>query len=146
MDESERGKLYYMKEFREHLIQFLDELIEQFPQEPNFVLMRIFIKDQVPVHTVIGRFIRDILPYREQANRRDDQFFKQHPFLCMSHKEVEDVGRHNINYFTQLWDSDALDDNDRKIIWEWVDVFMEFGHKYYTQYGNIPGYEREDKK
>lgn len=78
--ETERGKMYYMKEFRAHLIQFLDELIEQFPHEPNFVIMRIFIKDQVPVSSVIGRFIRDILPYRDQAlNQRD--VFQGPPFL-----------------------------------------------------------------
>lgn len=143
MDETERGKMYYMKEFRTHLIQFLDELIEQFPQEPNFVIMRIFIKDQVPVSSVIGRFIRDLLPYREQANKRDDKFFKDHPFFCMSQQEVDCVGKHNIDYFTTLWDSDLLDEGDRKIIWDWMDIFMEFANKYYTQYGYVQGFERE---
>lgn len=142
--ETEQGKLYYMKEFRNHLVQFLDELIEQFPQEPNFVIMRIFIKDQVPVASVIGRFIRDILPYREQATKRDDKFFKEHPFLFMSSKDVENVGQQNIDYFTKLWDSNALDENDRRIIWDWIDIFMGFGHKYYTQYGYVPGFEPQN--
>lgn len=137
-----RGKLYYMKEFRNHLVQFLDELIEQFPNEPNFVIMRIFIKDQAPVEAVMGRFIRDILPFRKQAQERDHKFFIDHPFLFLSDEDVDSVGKENINYFTQLWQSDVLDESDREIIWSWLDIFMEFGHKYFTQYGYVPGFEK----
>lgn len=144
--ETERGKLYYMKEFRNHLIQFLDELIEQFPQEPNFVIMRIFIKDQVPVSSVIGRFIRDILPFRDQVVKRNANFFKEHPFFFISEREANDVGKHNVDYFTRLWDGDSLDENDRRIIWEWFDIFMEFGNKYYTQYGYVSGYEPKNEE
>lgn len=140
MDETESGKLYYMQEFRTHLVRFLDELIEQFPHESNFVIARIFIKDQVPVADVIGRFIRDILPFRDQAKKRDDQFFIDHPFLYMSSKDMNNVGKHNVDHFTQLWLSDCLDENDRQIIWDWVDIFMEFGHKYFSQYGYVPGW------
>jgi hypothetical protein len=140
--EVERGKMYYMKEFRNHLIQFLDELIEQFPQEPNFVIMRIFIKDQVPVASVIGRFIRDILPFREQAAKRDDAFFKEHPFFFISDKEASNIGKQHVDFLTQLWDSDQLDENDRRTIWEWFDLFMVIGNKYFSQYGYVPDYEK----
>lgn len=131
-----------MKEFRSHLVQFLDELIEQFPSEANFVIMRIFIKDQVPVTDVIGRFIRDILPFRDEAIKRDDDFFINHPFLYLSNNDLKNGGKDKVNHFTQLWMSDALDENDRKIIWDWVDIFMEFGSKYFSQYGCVPGWER----
>jgi hypothetical protein len=26
-----------------------------------------------------------------------------------------------------------------------LDIFMEFGHKYYTQYGYVAGFEKEEK-
>ena len=136
------GKIYYMKEFRNYLVQFLDELIEQFPNEPNFVIMRIFIKDQAPVEEVLGRFIRDVLPYRKQAQDRDCKFFIEHPFLFLSQEDM-DTSKEHFNYFTELWQSDVLDETDRNVIWSWVDVFMEFGHKYHTQYGYVPGYEKK---
>ena len=142
--ESTRGKLYYMQEFRSHLVQFLDELIEQFPNEPNFVIIRIFIKDQVPVADVIGRFIRDILPFREQAKKRDDKFFIEHHFLYMSNNELQKVGKGNIDHFTKLWQSDALDENDRQVIWDWVDLFMEIANKYYSQYGYVEGWVKQN--
>lgn len=134
-----------MKEFRNHLIQFLDELIEQFPAEANFVIMRIFIKDQVPIADVIGRFIRDILPFREQSKKRDDQFFIDHPFLYMSTNDMNKGGKEKIDHFSKLWLSDVLDDNDRQIIWDWVDLFMEYGGKYFSLYGYVPGWEKEIK-
>lgn len=138
------GKLYYMKEFRNYLVQFLDELIEQFPNEPNFVIMRIFIKDQIPVEDVLGRFIRDILPYRKQAQDRDDNFFIDHPFLFLSDEDLDNVGgKDKINYFTELWKSDMLDETDRQVIWSWLDIFMEFGHKYFVQYGPVAGFEKK---
>ena len=136
------GKIYYMKEFRNYLVQFLDELIEQFPNEPNFVIMRIFIKDQAPVEEVLGRFIRDVLPYRKQAQDRDCKFFIEHPFLFLSQEDM-DTSKEHFNYFTELWQSDVLDETDRNVIWSWVDVCMEFGHKYHTQYGYVPGYEKK---
>lgn len=136
------GKIYYMKEFRNYLVQFLDELIEQFPNEPNFVIMRIFIKDQAPMEEVLGRFIRDVLPYRKQAQDRDCKFFIEHPFLFLSQEDM-DTSKEHFNYFTELWQSDVLDETDRNVIWSWVDVFMEFGHKYHTQYGYVPGYEKK---
>lgn len=136
------GKLYYMKEFRNCLVQFLDELIEQFPNEPNFVIMRIFIKDQAPMEEVLGRFIRDVLPYRKQAQDRDCKFFIEHPFLFLSQEDMDTTKEH-FNYFTELWQSDVLDETDRNVIWSWVDVFMEFGHKYHMQYGYVPGFEKK---
>jgi hypothetical protein len=137
----ERGQFYYMQQFRNHLIRFLDELIEQFPNEAHFVIMRIFIKDQIPIADVIGRFIRDILPYRKEAIARDDQFFINHPILQIHIKGKDQEKR---DHLTRLWMSDALDETDRKIIWDWVDIFMEFGNKYFTQYGYVPGWEPVD--
>lgn len=143
MADIERGKLYYMQEFRKNLVQFLDELIEQFPEETKFVMIRIAIQNQVPVADVIGRFIRDILPFREEARQRNDRFFIDHPFLYMSEKDMENIGKEKIDQFTKLWRSDRLDDKDRSIIWDWLDIFMEYAHKYYTQYGYVKGWEKK---
>lgn len=66
-DNNEVKKISLIREFRMVLVSFLDELIEQFPHEGDFVIIRIFIKDQVPMADVLGRFIRDLLPCAEQA-------------------------------------------------------------------------------
>ena len=46
----ERDRLYLLNEFRDQLVNFLDEIIEQFPRECDFVLIRMFIKDLSLIH------------------------------------------------------------------------------------------------
>jgi hypothetical protein len=137
MDDEEQ-KLKYMKEFRDQLVIFLDELIEQFPYEGDFVLIRIFIKDQLPIYDVIGRFIRDLLPLKKQVQKRDSEFFIQNTFLYTS----ASIGEDKINYFKNLWLSDKLDDTDRETIWKWMDLFISIADKYYKKFGYVQNWER----
>jgi hypothetical protein len=136
----EEKKLQIMFEFRNQLVTFLDELIEQFPQEGDFVIIRIFIKDQIPVADVIGRFIRDLLPLREQVRSKDEQFFLQNSILYTGASLASD----KINHFKDLWLSKQLDNNDRDIIWKWMDLFIAISHKYYKSFGFVPGWERRE--
>jgi hypothetical protein len=134
MDEELR--IRYMKEFRDQLVVFLDELIEQFPYEGDFVIIRIFIKDQLPIYDVIGRFIRDLLPLKEQVIKRDANFFIQNSLLYTGASLAEE----KVNHFKNLWLSNKLDDNDRDIIWKWMDLFISIAEKYYKKFGSVQGW------
>jgi hypothetical protein len=134
MDEELR--IRYMKEFRDQLVVFLDELIEQFPYEGDFVIIRIFIKDQLPIYDVIGRFIRDLLPLKEQVIKRDANFFIQNSLLYTGASLAEE----KVNHFKNLWLSNKLDDNDRDIIWKWMDLFISIAEKYYKKFGAVQGW------
>ena len=64
-------------EFRDQLIKFLDELIDQFPSESQFIIIRILVKDQILIEDVLGQFIKDILPEKNNIkNRKDCVFYK----------------------------------------------------------------------
>ena len=132
----EEKKLQLMAEFRTQLVTFLDELIEQFPQEGDFVIIRIFIKDQVPVADVIGRFIRDLLPLKDQVKSRNQDFFLQNTILYTGASLANDT----INHFKDLWLSKQLDENDREIIWRWMDLFINIAYKYQKSFGHVPGW------
>jgi hypothetical protein len=134
----EEKKLQIMMEFRNQLVTFLDELIEQFPQEGDFVIIRIFIKDQIPVCDVIGRFIRDLLPLREQVKAKNQDFFLQNSILYTGASLAND----KVNHFKDLWLSNQLDDNDRDIIWKWMDLFITIAYKYHKSFGFVHGWER----
>lgn len=134
----EEKKLQIMFEFRNQLVTFLDELIEQFPQEGDFVIIRIFIKDQIPVCDVIGRFIRDLLPLREQVKAKNEDFFLQNSILYTGASLAND----KVNHFKDLWLSNQLDDNDRDIIWKWMDLFINIAYKYHKSFGYVKGWER----
>jgi len=130
-------KIKYMKEFRDQLVIFLDELIEQFPMEGDFVIIRIFIKDQLPIYDVIGRFIRDLLPLKDQVSKRNADFFIKNTVLYTGGSLSEE----KVNYMKNLWLSDKLDDNDRTIIWKWMDLFISIAEKYFKKFGAVHGWD-----
>lgn len=133
----EELRIKYMREFRDQLVIFLDELIEQFPHEGDFVIIRIFIKDQLPMVDVIGRFIRDLLPLKSQVDQRAADFFIQNSLLYTGTSLAED----KVNHFKDLWLSDKLDESDRDIIWKWMDLFISIAEKYYKRFGYVSGWE-----
>jgi hypothetical protein len=137
MDE-ESNKLTLMQKFRDQLVTFLDEIIDQFPTECDFVLIRMFIKDQIPVHDILGRFIRDILPLKEHVQKREETFFLNNTLLYTG----GNISDEKINHFQELWQSDKLDAEDRETIWTWMECFIKISDCYFKKYGYINGWEK----
>jgi len=137
MDE-ESNKLILMQKFRDQLVTFLDEIIDQFPTECDFVLIRMFIKDQIPVHDILGRFIRDILPLKEHVEKREETFFLNNTLLYTG----GNISDEKINHFQELWQSDKLDSDDRETIWTWMECFIKISDCYFKKYGYINGWEK----
>ena len=138
----ESTRLLLLEEFRNQLVNFLDELIEQFPMEGDFVLIRMFIKDQVPVTDILGRFIQDLLPLHDVVKKRNEQFFLENTILYTGAHVKSD----KVDHFKELWKSKNLDDGDRNIIWEWMDLFMKIAGSYYTKFGQIEGWLANKEK
>ena len=136
-DNNEVKKISLIREFRMVLVSFLDELIEQFPHEGDFVIIRIFIKDQVPMADVLGRFIRDLLPCAEQVKSRNEKFFLDNTLLYSG----ASVADSKVNHFKNLWLSNQLDDNDRETVWKWMDALNKMASQYHKSFGSVPGWE-----
>jgi hypothetical protein len=129
-------QLKLLKEFQNQLLSFIDELIEQFPNVGEFVIGRIFIKDQIPASDLLGRFIRDLLPYKDQVDQRDDAFFINNSLLYTKGQ----VSNDRVDRFKELWLSTQLDKEDRDVIWKWMDVFMSVASKYHKTFGPVEGW------
>jgi hypothetical protein len=139
MENDESVKMQLMYEFRNQLINFLDELIEQFPEESDLYIIRIFLKDQIPVYDVLGRYIRDLLTLKKIVDKRDESFFLQNDILY----EQSGVALDKVNNFRQLWLSEKLDDNDREVIWKWMDLLNHISAQYFVKFGYIQGWEKK---
>jgi hypothetical protein len=117
-----------LKQFKNALISFLDELIVQFPQEGDLVIFRIFLKDRVSIDSIMNYVILNILPLKYLVTNRDEDFFLNKCNLFESIEGHEQKTK--INRFKKLWRSECLDDDDRKIVWEWFDTFILLSEKY----------------
>ena len=124
--DSQEQRQYLQKEFQIQLLRFIDELLEQFPQSTDLVLARVFVKDQSTSDDLLFRFIRELLPHKALVVNRDDTFFLENSLLATKgHVESEKA-----DFLATMWRENRLDEQDKLIIWEWMDVFMQIADKY----------------
>lgn len=118
----DKSDIKILEKFQKSLVAFFDELIEMFPDEKDFILIRILIKDQIPSTQIMGYFEmvmsnKDIV---SSIERRDDNFILSN--VLFSKISKSDV-------FKNLWLS-RLDSDDKIMIWDWVDSFSRMTKEY----------------
>lgn len=118
------SEIQILSEFKNGIISFLDELIEQFPEEGDLVIARIFLKDQIPIVDIMNNFILKLLPLEGQVKERNESFFLDNNLL------FENIDKNKVNHFKRLWRSERLDRDDRNVIWKWYDSFIFLAKKY----------------
>ena len=122
------SEIEILKQFKNALISFLDELIVQFPAEGDLVIFRIFIKDRVPIVNILNYFVLKILPFKTMVKDRDEDFFLN---KCELFESIQEVGdKDKVNRFKKLWRSPLLDTDDKRVVWEWFDSFIFLSEKY----------------
>ena len=111
-----------LTKFHKSLVGFFDELIEMFPDEQEFILLRILIKDQIPSTQIMSYFEYAVNSsiIMTSIEKRDDKFFLEN--LLFSKINKSDV-------FKKLW-MEKLAEDDKKVIWKWIDSFVYLGDKY----------------
>ena len=117
-----------LKEFKKNLISFFDELIDIFPKEGDLVIVRIFLKDQMPIEDVLSKFInsinKDDNKIRKMIKEKNEIFFLENNIFEHS------VSTTKVLHFKKLWRSGILDDEDKKQLWRWCDSFIYLADKY----------------
>ena len=116
-------------QFKNSLVSFMDELIDSFPQEPDLIIFRIFLKDQIPIEDVMSKFIYSInkndgLTKKNIKDRNDDVFLKNEIFDNFIKSKAKTFT------FQKLWQSENLDDEEKKTVWRWIDSFVILSERY----------------
>jgi hypothetical protein len=118
------SELEILIQLKTQLVNFFDELIETFPNEPDFVIFRIFIKDRIPIVDAMAYIANKLVPLQDMVKRQDANFFLQNNIL------FEKLDKNKVNHFKQMWLSENLDDDDKKVIWKWFASFIYLANKY----------------
>jgi non-homologous end joining protein Ku len=93
-----------------------------FPDEKDFILIRILVKDQIP-STQIMTYFEMVMMNKEivaSIENRDDTFILSN--VLFSKISKSDV-------FKNLWEK-RLDNDDKEMIWSWVDSFKTMTTQY----------------
>ncbi len=114
-------------QFKNSLISFIDELIEQFPQEPDLIILRIFLKDQIPIEDVMNKFIYNI-------NKNDQELKKciidRNELFFLESDVFESISKSKSINFKKLWRSGNLDIEEKETVWKWIDSFVKLSDLY----------------
>lgn len=118
------SKLDLLIKFKHTVVSLIDEIIEQFPRDSDLILCRLYIKDQIPTENLMDIFIKYFLPQKQSILDKDDTFFTEGTrdfFIQLNLKN---------NLFEKIWKSNVLDEDDRTIIWDWMETIVIIVDKY----------------
>ena len=81
------NKLDILSHFHKQLIKFFDELIEQFPNEGDLVVARIFFTNKISPQDIMNIFIQKINSNEQQLRKmvkeRNEEFFLNIIYLML---------------------------------------------------------------
>ena len=90
--------------------------------------MRLFISTQLPIEDTLNKFIYEITTNngekRQAVKERNESFFLN----CETTNETSE--KYKLHHFKKLWRSGQLDDEDKRVIWQWIDTFIFLADKY----------------
>ena len=125
-----------LTEFKNGLISFFDELIDQFPEEGDLVIVRIFLKDQILIEDVMNIFVyhltKDDNKMKTMIKSRNETYFLDNNFFENMNKNDGSANnnKNKLIHFKKLWKSGRLDDQDKKVVCRWIDSFVYLADKY----------------
>jgi len=126
--------------FKKKIIDFLDELMSQCPERGDFFLIKVFVKDKIPIEDVLGRFIKLVLPYKKLIRDHDEDFFLTTDSLFQAMGNF-DQGVAIVTSLKELWISDKFDMDDKEAIWKWLELFIKLAEKHQIAHGNVSGWD-----
>lgn len=118
------NQIELLSKLRKQLLAFLDELIQSFPNEADFVVFRLFVDNKIPIADIMNYIVAKILPLKKSVAERNDTFFLGNNIL------FEQADNNKVNHFKKLWMSPDVDDDDKAVIWQWFDSFISIAEEY----------------
>ena len=116
-------------QFQNSLISFFDEMIELFPKEPDFIKIRIFLKDQIEIHEVMEIFTYNI--NRTESNTLKTMIKDRDEISIMESPIISELfPKDKITFYRKFWNSPNFFKEDKKMVWKWLDSFVGISEKY----------------
>lgn len=120
-------------EFKKQLIIFLDELCNQFPNEGDLIVFRLFISNQIDIkdvmETVIYKLNSNDGEIKKMISTRNENFFIDYSLFG----ECTNDNATKINHLKKIWLSGTMDEEDKEVLWNWIDVFVLLADMYTKQ-------------
>ena len=124
------SEIQILNQFKNSLTSFFDELIELFPREADLIMIRIFLKDQINIKDVMDVFYYNLNKNEQELKKmikdKNESFFLENSLF-------DYFGKSKVLHFKHLWNSPVLDEENKIMVWKWVDSFVLMSEKYNKQ-------------
>ncbi len=118
------------KEFFNCVLEFLEDLIEA-TEDEDLVFLKLFFSD-VSIDIIRYQFQKQILPFRDDILKRNEQFF-------MTDKDVfsnlHETAKHSVPKMKELWKN--LNDENKEATWNWFKKFLQLIEEWDRSDGKI---------
>ena len=121
------SEIEVLSEFKTQLLTFFDELIGQFPREGDLVVARLFLANQIQTKDAMEIFIHKMNTNEQELKK---MVKTRNELLFLEHSLFDNLGKDKVTHFKKLWRSGQLDDEDKQVIWNWIDAFVYLSDKY----------------
>ena len=121
------SEIEVLSEFKTELLAFFDELIGQFPREGDLVVARLFLANQIQTKDAMEIFIHKMNTNEQELKK---MVKTRNELLFLEHSLFDNLGKDKVTHFKKLWRSGQLDDEDKQVIWNWIDAFVYLSDKY----------------
>lgn len=108
--------------FKKNMVDFIDELIEQFEEEGDLIVMRFFFSEQLPIEHIMNHFIKYIYPHKDMIHAKNERFFLERDNIFGSSPKEKVI------HFKTLYQ--RMNDDDKKTLWIWFESFISICEKY----------------
>ena len=127
MSNKRLSKIDILKIFNEKFLEFLDCILDLFPNDENIIIVRtIFSQGAFPVEDAFNILRRNILPLTDIIRKRKDSFFT----TSESDELFSMISNKHVIKWRDIWTSGRLDDDDKTNIWDWVTLFLNLAEQY----------------
>lgn len=117
-----------LQQFKTQLINFLQALIEMFPEKIELNMLQFMLKEFGKPESIINKFINALEKnnedHRHKIYSRNDAFLIETDLFDSITEATVD--------FKELWLSDVMDKENKDIVWSWIDMFLSIADKYKT--------------
>jgi hypothetical protein len=124
-------KRKFFTEIRQYMIQCFDDLITQFPQEQDLIILKVFVENDIPAEQLTKMLHESIYPVRQMIYKKDAEFF------LSKFKLFDTLDTSKVNHFKKMWLDPSLTSEGRDILWNWFILFAKFTEQYETRFKNM---------
>jgi hypothetical protein len=121
-----------LNQFKNDILSFIDELLEQCSKDHDLFLLRFYFKDQKPIKDVMTSLIEKLA--------LDDRKLKK---IIYQRNETQFLDSNLINYFDmkyvtkfkKFWHD--FDQQTKNVVWDWLIHFCNLSDQYLTYINEV---------